>query len=168
MTGEATLLAESAAVVGLRGHAGEQHLSQLKAQRARAEAALSAWRDWNAALLAVRAAVGRANVATNVSDLLARRESVLRELELVQKLVIPTAHCIKLEDLTSYKPLSEGTYEQNVDVDLMTPALRASAAETVEQLRMQLFRLGNDIADANGQRLSIELPTSVAQQLGLA
>lgn len=152
--------------VSLTGHAGAQQVKELQLRRARAESALKAFRDWNRALTTVRSAIGRANVSAGVADLLTEREALHRELDALKHLLTEAADAIQVEELPDFRPLSDGTQYPSVSVALSTPAQQEEARQRSEALRGQLFRLGNQLADANHQRVALALPRAIAEQLG--
>lgn len=154
--------------VSLTGHAGTQQVNELKARRPRADAALRTFREWNEALRSIRTAIGRANVAAGVADLLARRDALTREVELLRPLLDERTDCIRPEELDIFKPLNDINHSNYLSVTLLAPELSDEAHARTEALKTELFQLGNALADANHERVTITLARHIAKQLGLA
>ena len=153
-------------VVQLTGRAGAQQVNDFKAHREKADSALQAFGAWNAALTAIRTAIGRGNVSI-VSDLLAQREAIARELDVLHYLLDERPESIQPEEVIDFRVLSEGTMYPMIGVSLVTPAALEVARAKGEALKVQLLKLGNELADANTQRITVPLPRTVAEQLGL-
>jgi hypothetical protein len=159
--------------VHVDGYAGEPHLAELRSLAQRAVEALDEFLALASLYEATRAAIGRANAASGVSDLLATHDAVSRKLMLLKSITeLPSNSRISLDALPTFRPLfpesrssilSSGMY-----VSLVTPELLARVEQYIDELQATAYRTSDRLAEANAFKVALEVPKRYAHALGLA
>lgn len=165
-------LPELAGAVTVRGFYGEAQVAQLQASAAAALAALAEHERLAALQADIRARVAAANVSSGVSALLAKIEAKRKQLALLKTFLACKPHA----DTLSVRALREWVAPEGGSA-LRTPtasvsALEAEHFERAERersaLERELYALGDELAECNARKVSLEIAVEAAQALGLA
>lgn len=159
-------------IIRVDGVGGDAQLASLAESRQKALEALGTHATYNQALQDVRAAVGRANATTGVSDLLAEQEAIARRIKLLRDILgASSAIAIQPEELATYRPLTQArdVYsrgETGVPVTLLPTEVRAGLEADLNALQKQQYAVSDRVADANAARIELDLPDELAADLG--
>lgn len=159
-------------VIRVDGVGGDAQLASLAESRQKALEALGTHAQYNQALQDVRAAVGRANAVSGVSDLLAEQEAIARRIKLLRDILgASSAIAIQPEELAAYRPLTQARDiysrgETGVPVTLLPAEVRAALESDLNALQKQQFAVSDKVADANATRIALDLPDDMAADLG--
>ncbi len=152
----------------VNGTTGETQVARLKAQAERALELLGLGETYSRALATLRARIGRENEARGINAMLAELDGVNRILG-QKKAVLEQAKDdgITPDELAAYKPLAgaERSLMMGVTVRVLDDAVRERLAADVAALQKQAFSLSDRIAEANAQRMSIELDDVLAAEV---
>jgi hypothetical protein len=163
---------EGLSVVNVNGFAGDQQVERFAERRSASIVAIARFDELNCALTGVRSAIGRANVAAGVSDLLANQEGLKRRFALLKEFAKEAgANELQPEQLKEYRPLAPKergfAVDSGVSVSPVTPAQRLEFEATTARIQKELFALSDKLADLNAYKITIAVPESVANELGL-
>ncbi len=142
------------------------------------EGALASYQTTSAALVSVRQAIGKANAANSINDLLAEQEGLSRELKLVKVILerCGGSTAVAPSELKDYPvpqlaAASTGTYLRSQSAGVKVYSLERTRQQEVEQLanvlQSKLHGIADRIAEANRATVSIELPAEIAEAVGL-
>ncbi len=151
----------------VNGTTGDTQVARLKAQGTRALELLAQGETYTRALAALRARIGRENEARGINAMLAELDGVNRILA-QKKAVLEQAKDdgITPDELVAYKPLTgERSLMMGITVRVLSTEARDSLAADVAALQKQAFSLSDRIAEANAQRMSVEMDDVLAAEV---
>lgn len=163
------LIGSKGQAVSVNAYSGPEQIELIKAGAAQALAAVPTYVALTRAQAALRAAVGKANAATGVSDLLTTVERNKRLVGLCEALmaVAPTANTLSTEALSA-RPIGEHVKDYgSVAVSALTSAQIEPYAKAKEALERENFALNDQLADLNAGKVSFEVDEEVLEMLSV-
>lgn len=138
------------------------------AAAARAQTDLAEGRRWLAAYASVRSAIGKANTAAGVSDLLAQLDAHNRVVAVYKAISANTpAHTHAAADVASGTvafPLGGAGYE-HVTLRAMTDEQLAAHDAVLAELQRLGFAMSDSLAALNATRVELQIPADIAKHV---
>lgn len=170
------LLAElsSTAVYGLANasvprYTGEDQVELLSARSAKGIQAVGKYFKYNQVLTDLRLAISKANTDFGVSELLGQQEMLSRNCGLLKQLLTDVdVNAVAPSQLKDVRiPANPDRYrDPDIIVTLLTAADRAKLEADMVTLKKEMFVVSDKIADANANKITIELDEAIAADLG--
>lgn len=171
MTDEASKARVSFSPVSLQAYTGPHQVRALNEQSARGEAALARHAQLNAALQALRTAIGRANVEAGIHDLLTEQDGLNRRLQVLRTLVdCRPMMAIDPLDLSNHQVLSKNDGVRpvvTVIVSSMSAEMLAAVQDEIGAIEKGLYALSDRIAERNLTKIAVSIDAQLAQDIGL-
>ena len=153
------------------GVTGATQITALTDKSLKGFEALSTYARYNEVFANLRMAIGKANVANGVSDLLAKQEALSRSVGLLQNVLGRVDfNAIQPSQLVDYKPVvvnERSMREPTVSVAMLTAEQRKHVEEQLAAGKKAIFVISDKVADANATKIKFDLEPDLAGLLGL-
>lgn len=152
----------------VRSFHGEEQVQQLRANASEAVGALYDHQRYALVQADIRARLGRANVEAGVSGLLAKIEAKKKQLALFRSFLEhkPGADTLSVDALRKWTP-PEGRIAPVAEVNALSAEIFKRVEGERQALERELFVLSDELAELNARKVELEIPTYVAEALGL-
>lgn len=163
------LIAAKGQAVAVQAYSGDEQVAMIKAGAAQALAAAPTYIALALAQASLRAAVGRANASTGISDLLTTVEKNKRLVSLCDALaaIAPNANTLSTDALAARAVGEQIKDYGSVAVSGLTTAQLDAYSETKQALERENFALQDQLSDLNAHKVSFAVAEEVMDMLSL-